>query len=50
MIDVAVVGAGISGLSVALRLQKAGVDVKVFEKEEKVGGNIQTEEIEGFLC
>jgi oxygen-dependent protoporphyrinogen oxidase len=50
MIDVAVVGAGISGLSVALRLQKAGVNVKVFEKEEKVGGNIQTEEIEGFLC
>ncbi len=50
MIDAIVVGAGISGLAAALRLQKAGVSVKVFEKEEKVGGNIQTEEIEGFLC
>jgi protoporphyrinogen oxidase (EC 1.3.3.4) len=50
MIDVAVVGSGISGLSVAFRLQKAGVKVKVFEKEDRVGGNIQTKNIDGYLC
>ncbi len=42
MIDVAVVGAGISGLSVAFHLQKAGLKVKVFEKEDIEGGNIRT--------
>ncbi|MBS2040034.1 FAD-dependent oxidoreductase [bacterium] len=39
---VAVVGAGIAGLSCALELQEAGLDVCVFEKEEQVGGRMST--------
>ncbi|MCS7262342.1 MAG: protoporphyrinogen oxidase [Aquificaceae bacterium] len=42
MIEVAVVGAGISGLSVAWHLSQKGYRVLVFEKEEVPGGNIQT--------
>lgn len=42
MIEVAVVGAGISGLSVALHLKKKGFEVQVFEKEDLPGGNIKT--------
>ncbi|RMH79305.1 MAG: protoporphyrinogen oxidase [Acidobacteria bacterium] len=42
MIDVLVVGSGISGLSVAFHLTKKGYDVLVLEKEELPGGNIQT--------
>ena len=50
MIDVAVVGAGISGLSIAHHLKKAGLEVKVFEKEDSAGGNIQTAYIDGYVC
>ncbi|MEZ0338176.1 MAG: protoporphyrinogen oxidase [Aquificaceae bacterium] len=49
MIDVAVVGSGISGLSVAWYLSKKGFEVKVFEKEDLPGGNIQTVKKEGFI-
>ncbi len=48
MIDVAVVGAGISGLSVAFHLKEAGLSVKVFEKEDTEGGNIKTLHKEGY--
>ncbi len=50
MIDVAVVGGGISGLSVAYRLNIAGFKVKVFEKEEVAGGTVRTLKIEGYIC
>ena len=36
--EVAVVGAGMSGLLAAYRLQQAGVDFVVLEKDEQVGG------------
>ncbi len=49
MVDVAVVGAGISGLSAALFLREKGYRVLVLEKEERVGGNIQSERRQGFL-
>jgi len=46
---VCVIGGGISGLCVAYRLRKAGVDVTLFEKGPKVGGNITTVIRDGFL-
>ncbi len=39
---VAVVGAGISGLSCAYELQKSGATVMVFEAEDAVGGRMRT--------
>jgi 4-hydroxyacetophenone monooxygenase len=35
---VAVIGAGVSGIAAAYRLQQAGVDFSVYEKNEEVGG------------
>jgi len=49
MLDVAVVGSGISGLATAFRLSKHGLNVEVFEKEERTGGNIQTIREGGYL-
>lgn len=47
--QVVVVGAGLSGLSCALTLHKAGVPVSVFEASDGVGGRVRTDELEGFL-
>ena len=50
MIDVAVVGGGISGLSVAYRLKAEGIKVKVFEREDQPGGSVRTLKIKGYIC
>src|SRR5262245_60089812 len=44
-----VIGAGISGLVCAYRLKTLGVDVLLIEKNDRVGGVIQSENIDGFL-
>ncbi|WP_163328525.1 protoporphyrinogen oxidase [Desulfurobacterium thermolithotrophum] len=46
---VAVIGAGISGLSVAFYLKKGGVEVKVFEKKKTVGGKMKTIHEDGYI-
>lgn len=46
---VGVIGGGISGLCVAHRLRRSGIDVVLFEKGAKVGGNIISEIRDGFL-
>lgn len=46
--QVAVVGAGVSGLIAALELEKGGVQVTVFEGSDRVGGRIKTDLIEGI--
>lgn len=46
---IAIIGAGISGLTCAYELQKAGFDVAVFEKEDFVGGRMSTRVKEGYL-
>src|SRR5437763_6522350 len=43
--DVAVVGAGHNGLTLACYLQRAGLSVGVFELAEHVGGGASTEEV-----
>ncbi|MCF6515009.1 phytoene desaturase [Lactobacillus sp. S2-2] len=45
---VAVIGAGIGGLSAAVRLQKLGYQVSLFEKENQVGGKMNQINEEGF--
>ena len=45
---IAIVGAGISGLTTAYYLEKFGFDVDVFEKE-KVGGKANTIKKDNFL-
>ncbi len=45
---IAVIGAGLSGLTAAYYLLKKGMDVTIFEKADRVGGVIQTVHREGF--
>lgn len=49
MLDVAIVGAGISGLSAAYELQKRGLTACVLESRDRPGGVILTEQIDGFV-
>jgi len=44
----AIIGAGITGLTMAYYLKQAGVPVVVFEKENRVGGVIETVTENGF--
>ena len=46
---VAVIGAGISGLACAYRLQQAGVDVVLLESSNRPGGLIDSTEKDGLL-
>jgi protoporphyrinogen oxidase len=47
-VDVAVVGAGVAGLAAARELARAGVQLRVFEARDRVGGRILTEHVPGF--
>jgi len=49
-VDVLVIGAGLAGLRCALTLAEAGVTVHVVEAQDRVGGRLWTEQIDGFLC
>jgi oxygen-dependent protoporphyrinogen oxidase len=49
MKKVCVIGGGISGLCIAYRLKKKGVDVLLIERNATCGGNIQTERDSDFL-
>lgn len=46
---VLVVGAGLAGLSCAVRLHEAGRAVRVFERSDRVGGRVRTDKVDGFL-
>ncbi len=45
---VAIAGGGLAGLTAACHLAEAGVDVRLFERRESVGGRVRTREREGF--
>lgn len=46
---VAVIGAGMAGLSASLELEKLGAEVTIFESSDKVGGRIRTKTLGGVL-
>ncbi|MBI3631831.1 MAG: FAD-dependent oxidoreductase [Candidatus Vogelbacteria bacterium] len=46
---IAIVGAGIAGLSCAYELKKAGFNVTIFESEDTVGGRMQTIKKDGLI-
>lgn len=47
--SVGIIGAGISGLTLAWELQQQGVDYQLFEASGQVGGYIQSERTESYL-
>jgi oxygen-dependent protoporphyrinogen oxidase len=48
-LDVAVVGAGIAGLTTAHELQRAGLAVRVFEADDAVGGRMRSLRQDGWI-
>ncbi|GAA4664908.1 NAD(P)/FAD-dependent oxidoreductase [Kineococcus glutinatus] len=46
--DVAVIGAGLAGLACARHLTAAGLHVVVVEAQDRVGGRVRSEEVDGF--
>ena len=48
-IKISILGSGISGLSTAYWLKKAGYKIQIFEATERAGGTIQSTRKKGFL-
>ena len=46
--SVAVVGAGLAGLTCAIYLQRNGLQVTVLEASDRVGGRVKTDNVNGF--
>lgn len=46
--DVAVIGAGIAGLTAAVALAETGLHVHVFERDSAIGGRVQSDIVDGF--
>src|ERR1051325_8770518 len=50
MKSVAIIGAGITGLTAAFRLQRENIPVTVYEASPRVGGPMQTIRRDGYLA
>lgn len=46
--DVVIIGAGLTGLTTAATLIQKGKDIQLLEKENRIGGQIQTHQEKGF--
>jgi protoporphyrinogen/coproporphyrinogen III oxidase len=49
MVDVAIIGGGISGLAAAYELQARGLSTRVIEARDRPGGVIRTERFDGWV-
>ena len=49
MPDVVIIGAGLAGLSCAIKVLKHGYSVLLLEAEEEAGGRVRTDRVDGFL-
>ncbi len=47
--DVIIIGAGISGLACAKYLMRSGIDFLVLEANQKIGGRIRSDHVDGFI-
>ena len=45
---VLIIGAGLTGLTCATVLQKNGVEYRIFDKADAVGGRVRTDDVNGF--
>jgi cation diffusion facilitator CzcD-associated flavoprotein CzcO len=48
--EVAIVGAGVSGLAMAIKLAEAGIPFTVFEKADEIGGTWRDNTYPGLVC
>lgn len=46
--EVLIIGGGIAGLSAAIHLQRAGLNIQLLEATERVGGRVKTDLVDGF--
>ena len=49
-VDIIILGAGISGLTLGFYLQKKNKDFLIFDSSKSIGGNISTKNEKGFIC
>lgn len=49
-LDVAIVGAGLTGLAAARRAAELGLRAEVFEASDGVGGRVRSDRVNGFIC
>ncbi len=46
--DVIIIGGGIAGLSAAIHLQRRGLNIKLLEATDRVGGRVKTDKVDGY--
>ena len=47
--EIIIIGAGVSGLTAALKLEEEGYSTMIFESANKVGGRVQSDNLDGYV-